>query len=561
MDLDNSERAQLRQFLVERFNLEELQTLAFDLGIDFQSFLYDNKQTFLRELITFCERRELILSLLTEIQRRRPDEQTSQLITKLSPIEQVPVGLTDLLQEESEETQEIIDVSLQELPETQGSRQHTPLEEWWFGRGYHGDPFRKFNASDLDGEEIPRMLDLWCVDPDTEIRQNLLVETALLDFLTSRERSPIFLYIPQGGGKTFYRRWAAHTINDSRNCFAVEIDNLHGRVHHHGNQVGGEDLVRCLYEALCNVFGIVEQNALINNVTQGLMLCDQLVEEKSGGQCFILLDGIETLFVSQTKDMKSSPIREAIIKLLNGVAGYESKNVAIRVFIPSFLRDLQDRQKFRGKIKEKNITWSPEHCELIIEKRLDSCWKEGPGTYKQGHIGKLLHPVALEGFQQWLRRQNTLSPRCIIRTFSSLIEFARHHGVTSDQIDQDLWVAFLETAGANFCTSEQARNEKSFITVNLPKWLKTLIGQTISGLLLIITWAQRQIQSLGQVFRSIIDWFATVQDFVFALFLLIALIGGIIFIVWCSIQSLIGDTAINPAQCFRNVWQFISALF
>jgi hypothetical protein len=45
--LEPNERASLREFLVGRFTLDELKNLAFDLGVDYESFAHQQRVSFL----------------------------------------------------------------------------------------------------------------------------------------------------------------------------------------------------------------------------------------------------------------------------------------------------------------------------------------------------------------------------------------------------------------------------------------------------------------------------------------------------------------------------------
>jgi hypothetical protein len=83
MALEPTDRAQLRQFLVAHFSLEELKNLAFDLGVDFELFAHQTKLEFARGLIAYFERRETLSGLVTEILRQRHDEGLAQLLAKL----------------------------------------------------------------------------------------------------------------------------------------------------------------------------------------------------------------------------------------------------------------------------------------------------------------------------------------------------------------------------------------------------------------------------------------------------------------------------------------------
>jgi hypothetical protein len=81
--LEPTDRARLRQFLVDRFGLDELKDLAFDLGVNFQVLPNSTVGEFSRELVTYFERRDQLGHLVLEILRRRPDFSLAQLLVRL----------------------------------------------------------------------------------------------------------------------------------------------------------------------------------------------------------------------------------------------------------------------------------------------------------------------------------------------------------------------------------------------------------------------------------------------------------------------------------------------
>lgn len=83
MLLTPTERAGLRQFLIDRFSLNELKDLAFDLGVDFELFSHQTKLDFSRELIAHFERRDRLGCLVTDILKRRQGDDLALLLAKL----------------------------------------------------------------------------------------------------------------------------------------------------------------------------------------------------------------------------------------------------------------------------------------------------------------------------------------------------------------------------------------------------------------------------------------------------------------------------------------------
>jgi hypothetical protein len=63
----------LCQIIIERLNLEDLRTLCFDLGVDFDSLRGEGKAAKVRELMLYLERRNDIQRLETWLRQTRPD--------------------------------------------------------------------------------------------------------------------------------------------------------------------------------------------------------------------------------------------------------------------------------------------------------------------------------------------------------------------------------------------------------------------------------------------------------------------------------------------------------
>jgi len=72
--VSSRELSSLRHLLNKWFDLEELRTLCFDLGVDYDSLRGEGKAAKARELVAYCQRHNLIDRLRAEIHRLRPDE-------------------------------------------------------------------------------------------------------------------------------------------------------------------------------------------------------------------------------------------------------------------------------------------------------------------------------------------------------------------------------------------------------------------------------------------------------------------------------------------------------
>jgi len=88
--LEPAERMRLRQFLMDRFSLDGLKELAFDLGVDHQRFPHETIGDFARELISHFERRSQLGHLVAEALQRRHDDDLAPLAAKLEKEESVP---------------------------------------------------------------------------------------------------------------------------------------------------------------------------------------------------------------------------------------------------------------------------------------------------------------------------------------------------------------------------------------------------------------------------------------------------------------------------------------
>lgn len=66
------ELTQLRQNLEQYFSKGDLETLAFDLGIDYENLNTDTKPHLARDLVQYCQRRDLLPELLQLCRQERP---------------------------------------------------------------------------------------------------------------------------------------------------------------------------------------------------------------------------------------------------------------------------------------------------------------------------------------------------------------------------------------------------------------------------------------------------------------------------------------------------------
>ncbi len=70
---ERSQLTQLRQQIAEHFNQEELKTLCFDLGLDYDDLGGQGKTANARELVAYCDRHHRIAELVAAVKQAKPD--------------------------------------------------------------------------------------------------------------------------------------------------------------------------------------------------------------------------------------------------------------------------------------------------------------------------------------------------------------------------------------------------------------------------------------------------------------------------------------------------------
>ena len=85
LNLTPDERRRLREYLSRRFSLSELETLAFDLGINPDSLPHNTLPDFARELIAYCQRTDQTADLIRAALSQRPDAEIAQLLSPVQP--------------------------------------------------------------------------------------------------------------------------------------------------------------------------------------------------------------------------------------------------------------------------------------------------------------------------------------------------------------------------------------------------------------------------------------------------------------------------------------------
>lgn len=432
------------------------------------------------------------------------------------------------------------------------------LIKWWKDRGYNSDPFLYDNAKDLTQTKrlLPDILQWWYVDPNLPASTNGFGGTPTIDEIMSTETSDLVLiYAPSGGGKTFCRLWAAKEIGISETKDVVEISNLVGRLPN-PERISSLDLMFCVYEEICSKYSlVVKPSSQLTHIQHILTECDDqlksvLSPRNTSKQVFAFIDDIDQLF-SENNGEKNLNALKAISDLCKAVASQSGILLGLRLFLPFELKEpLQQLLgvKTRQSIREITLRWGADHCESILEARLDSCWINGPNTYSGRHLERLFHQDALTELRRQFRGQH-LSPRCIIRLLRDLCNFAYQNSVSVDRtISSDLMVDFMN--GRNPALCPQIQYPLTDRHLSKPRQPGQSL-ETLNGILKEKTW------QLSARVNNVIERIARVSDWIGALRILAILIAAVLLILWMMIQEIWYGRHIDIFANLKKVWDFI----
>lgn len=351
------------------------------------------------------------------------------------------------------------------------SRKRVTVVEWWRKRGYSRNPFEWSNAEEVSEEDwsdaVPNLFELfvlWHVDPNVIIPAHLpaaerdkykrqlfegLTGTPTLDWAVSAGTSDVVLiYAPSGGGKTFYRRWAASQIKQDGGL-AVEIDDLAAAGIRDLEHISAAALARCITKRVCQHFNIPVGPGSSRNIYTILKRCETQVQQARPvtGPVYVLIDGIDQLFSERPEGVRQNDQALAALAELITTAAKRTGpgRLALRFFMPEqFQPFLEERVGRSGHVRAYRLLWQPEYCEAIVERRLDSCWLDAGEVGQQ--LPRLLAQDTLDEFVQWLGKQSQLSPRCALELLKRLTDYAYRQVVSSDQqIGAELWHEFVKS--------------------------------------------------------------------------------------------------------------------
>lgn len=327
----------------------------------------------------------------------------------------------------------------------------TAVEKWWRAREYAQDPFCWVNAGDISPIKTLDPFETWQIDPSTE--DDLGVSPTLDDITSLGTSEPVIVYALRGGGKTFYRRFAAQQIRHqsehsaNRGVVAIEIEDLGEKVSEEA-ELSGETIARLIYRALCTELKVESAEGL-EHMGAILQKCDEAVRAAGRPMAYVLVDDVHQLFSTNAADAeKNQRALAALVAFLRQAAGRSAgKPLALRVFLPLALKQAIDNCRLQGDRwpRQRVITWKPRRCQAVAARRLDTCWTNKQADLATG-LGRLFNTDALTEFERWLGELPFVSPRCVIWTLNRLALHACSAGVTTELLGAERWQQFIEQA-------------------------------------------------------------------------------------------------------------------
>jgi hypothetical protein len=409
------------------------------------------------------------------------------------------------------------------------------------------------NAKDIpDSETILDTFQSWYVDPNLPASLNAFGGTPTIDEIISTETTDLVLiYAPSGGGKTFCRLWATKQTEASENGSVVEIQNLVGRLVN-PEQISALDLMLCIHKAISKKYHIPDSEQQLKHIQHVLTECDNKLKiffssQSTHKRVFAFIDDIDQLF-NESDAEKNLSVLKAITDLCKAVASQSGLLLALRLFLPLELKEpLQHLLgvKARQRIREVTLRWGADHCESVLEARLDSYWEKGPNTYRGRHLERLFHQDALTELRRQFRGEY-LSPRCVIRLLRDLCNFAYLHNVSVDRtISSDLMVDFMNSRISGICAPAQYPLTIALLAAS-PKAHSQIDKALRNGVL-----------QLSSVVRKIIDSITKITDFISGFWILSILVAAIVFFLWVMIQQLWYGRDVDLLSFVKRIWDFI----
>ncbi len=420
--------------------------------------------------------------------------------------------------------------------------QHKPDgSEWWIKRRYRFDPFKYTNAAEVDKEDLLQFFASWHVDPGMPLHLQDEQVTFTLDLVKSLDTSSLALiYAPPGGGKTFYRRWAARKIQEISPWAALEISNVAEHIPDPDN-VTARDLALCVYKHICEQCTCSSTDLGDRHIEHIFQQCDRVIKYHlpdfgETKRLYVFIDDLDKLFDDKrTGARRNFQVFVAIVDFCRAAARRGGgEPLALRLFIPErlevrFEKDLGIRQHRR--IQRCSIKWSLENCIDVVERRLRACSNDR--APRIDHIHSLLTTDTLNAVCKWLRRQKSISPRCIIKTMSQLAQYAHSEGAGNDAIGVKVWKRFLRKNRPDRCDPNRPYPGLLFPLPGPRRrpWLAIFSVLLISAILYfnptVFRIAKEMVLSLYKFVVKMIDWLAKSLDWIGAFILLTVFLASV----------------------------------
>jgi 3',5'-cyclic AMP phosphodiesterase CpdA len=428
---------------------------------------------------------------------------------------------------------------------------------WWIQRGYKTNPFLFDNVADLHDNQLFDYFQWWYVDPNLPADRNGLGGTPTLEEVKSTLTSnTILVYASSGGGKTFYRRWAARQIEEDINGDSLELTNLAAQLPN-PEHVTALDLALALHKGICQRYAIHNSAESTEHILHVLRDCDEKLKALPSSliaskRVFIFIDDLDQLF-EEDNGAKNLHTLQAIGELCRALASQSGVSFALRLFLPLEMKEslqLLLGSKSRQRIQEVTIRWDLDHCESVLEARLDSCWKMGPNTLGSRHLERLLSQDALTELRRKLQGK-LLTPGCVIRVLRDLAYYAYRDDVAPSQsINSVVVVKFMKDNDQILCVRTQYPLARSNPAISKPKLLSSIdhirsrMHSTVVG--------------LSNLIRHIISRLANITDWISAFLLLSLLLAAVLFVFWCMIEDYRNGRTVNFSICFQETWRLMT---
>jgi hypothetical protein len=318
-----------------------------------------------------------------------------------------------------------------------------PLHYWWIARGYKDHPFYYHKAGDIPKNFLTELCQDWCIDPIKKYPD-------IIDRIgESQESHPILIFSQPGGGKTFYRRWAAQLVERKYGRYhAIEIRNLSGEVRDLRN-VTSNDLALCIYRAICRNVNATDEIETGLTTEQILSECEKLLESMNNfGPVYIFIDDINRLFSSKGSEQNIRSFN-SLREFCLSAAQREGDLFTLRIFIPAQFEKLHSKDPYFSESFPPEyickLDWDFPLCQKVVIQRLKSYYQSIADEEKleSSYLTDLFDAAILSDIATRYKKPGSITPGKIINLFHQLVlsTFARIDG--NSRIPYDLWCEFI----------------------------------------------------------------------------------------------------------------------